>query len=286
MSDIHIFDRAAVRRHRDRAAGRVVRVADFLDDAAARLLERLDDTTRRFERALDLGGRGAVSPRLAARGIATLACDLSPALAARAGAPAVAADEEFLPFADAGFDLIVASLALHWINDLPGALIQLRRALRPGGLFLASVPLLGTLAELRAALTEAEAALVGGAAPRVSPFPDLRDCAGLLLRAGFVMPVADAEENRLLYADPLALLRDLQAAGEANATVLRSRRIPPRALFPAALAALPRAEGRFAVTLRLGFLTGWAANFGLAGGRTFRHSRLTGTAFSPMFTPC
>ncbi|MBN9508215.1 MAG: methyltransferase domain-containing protein, partial [Alphaproteobacteria bacterium] len=164
---------------------------------------------------------------------------------------------------DASFDLIVASLALHWINDLPGALIQLRRALCPGGLFLASIPLLGTLAELRAALTEAEAALTGGAAPRVSPFPDLRDCAGLLQRAGFVMPVADAEEARLLYADPLALLRDLQAAGEANATVLRSRRIPPRALFPTALAALPRAEGRFAVTLRLGFLTGWAADSGL-----------------------
>ncbi|MBN9507749.1 MAG: SAM-dependent methyltransferase, partial [Alphaproteobacteria bacterium] len=88
MSDIHIFDRAAVRRHRDRAAGRLARVADVLDDAAARLLERLDDTTRRFERALDVGGRGVVAPRLAARGIATLACDLSPPLAARAGAPA------------------------------------------------------------------------------------------------------------------------------------------------------------------------------------------------------
>jgi NADH dehydrogenase [ubiquinone] 1 alpha subcomplex assembly factor 5 len=266
MSDALIFDRRAVRRHRDRAAGRLARVADLLDDAAARLLERLDDTTRRFGRALDVGGRGAVAARLAARGIPAIACDLSPALAARAGAPGVAADEEFLPFADASFDLIVASLALHWINDLPGALIQFRRALRPGGLFLASMPLLGTLAELRAALTEAEAELAGGAAPRVSPFPDLGDCARLLTRAGFAQPVADAEETRLLYADPLALLRDLQAAGEANATRLRSRRIPPRALFPTALAALPRTAGRVAVTLRLGILTGWAADSALPPG--------------------
>ncbi len=135
---------------------------------------------------------------------------------------------------------MVANLSLHWVNDLPGALIQLRRALRPDGLFLASVPALGTLAELRAALTEAEAALTGGAAPRVSPFPELRDCAALLQRAGFALPVADVEEMRLAYADPLALLRELRAAGEANALAQRDRRVPPRALFPTALAAMPQ----------------------------------------------
>ena len=128
------------------------------------------------------------------------------------------------------------------MNDLPGALIQLRQALRPDGLLLASLPALGTLAELRTALTEAEAAMTGGAAPRVSPFPELRDCAGLLQRAGFALPVADVEEIRLLYANR-RLLRDLRAAGEANAVRLRDRRIPPRALFPAALAALPAEEG-------------------------------------------
>ena len=139
----------------------------------------------------------------------------------------------------ASFDLVVASLSLHWVNDLPGALIQLRLALRPGGLLLASLPALGTLAELRRALTEAEAALTGGAAPRVSPFVDLRDCAALLQRAGFALPVADVEELRLLYADSFALLRDLRAAGEANALRERDRRAPARELFPAALAALP-----------------------------------------------
>jgi SAM-dependent methyltransferase len=153
---------------------------------------------------------------------------------------------------------VVASLSLHWVNDLPGTLIQLRQALRPDGLLLASLPALGTLGELRTALASAEAALRGGAAPRVSPFPTLRDCAALLQRAGFALPVADMEELTVQYADPLRLLRDLQAAGEANAVALRDRRTPPRALFPAALAALPMAEGRVAATLRLAVLTGWA----------------------------
>ena len=99
--------------------------------------------------------------------------------------------------------------------------------------------------------------LTGGASPRVSPFPELRDCAGLLQRAGFALPVADVEDIRLLYADPLALLRDLRAAGETNALRERDTRIPPRELFPAALAALPQQDGRTAVTLRLAVMTGW-----------------------------
>ncbi len=255
---MHVFDRRAVRLHRDRAAATVSRVADILQEAAGRLVDRLDDTTHRFACALDVGGRGIVAPLLRARGIDTVAADLSPRMAALNGGISVAADEEFLPFAPGSFDLIVASVSLHWVNDLPGALIQLRRALRPDGLFLMSLPLLGTLGGLRAALTEAESALCGGASPRVSPFPDLRDCASLLQRAGFALPVADAEDITLAYADPLALLRDLRAAGESNAVALRDRRIPPRALFPTALSALTTVDGRIPVQLRLGFLTGWA----------------------------
>jgi NADH dehydrogenase [ubiquinone] 1 alpha subcomplex assembly factor 5 len=257
--DPEVFDRRAVRRHRDRAARSVASVADVLRDAAGRLLDRLDDTTRGFTHALDVGGRGVVAPLLRARGIDVVSCDLAPAMAALNGGPAVAADEEFLPFAGETFDLVVASLSLHWVNDLPGALVQLRLALRPGGLLLASLPALGTLAELRLALTEAEAALTGGAAPRVSPFVELRDCAALLQRAGFTLPVADVEELQLLYADPFALLRDLRAAGETNALRERDPRVPPRALFPAALAALPQRDNRVAVTLRLACMTGWAS---------------------------
>jgi len=257
---MEVFDRHAVRRHRDRAARSVTDVADVLRDAATRLLDRLDDTTHRFARALDVGGRGVVAPLLRARGIDVVSCDLSPAMAALNGGVAVAADEEFLPFAPDSFDLVVASLSLHWVNDLPGALIQLRRALCAGGLLLASLPALGTLAELRRALTEAEAALTGGAAPRVSPYADLRDCAALLQRAGFALPVADVDELRLLYADPFAVLRDLRSAGETNALRERDRRVPPRELFPAALAALPEQDRRVAVTLRLAVLTGWAGD--------------------------
>jgi SAM-dependent methyltransferase len=259
MSDaMHVFDRGAVRRHRDRAAPRTGAVDEILRAGADLLLDRLDDTTRRFTQALDVGGRGVVAPLLRARGIATVACDLSPAMAARNPPPCVAADEEALPFAPASFDLVVASLSLHWVNDLPGALIQLRMALRPDGLLLASLPALGTLAPLRQALTAAETDLRGGAAPRVSPFADLRDCAGLLQRAGFALPVADAEVLSLSYASGLALLRDLRAAGETNAVALRDRRFAPRALFPAALAALAGADGRVPVALRLAMLTGWA----------------------------
>ncbi|MBV9736225.1 MAG: methyltransferase domain-containing protein [Acidisphaera sp.] len=253
-----VFDRRAVRLHRDRAAAEVGSVGEVLREAAGRLLDRLDDTTRRFSRALDVGGRGVVAPLLRARGIATVACDLSARMAARSGGPCVAADEEWLPFGPNSFDLVVASLSLHWVNDLPGALIQLRRAMQPDGLLLASLPALGTLGELRTALAEAEAAIAGGASPRVSPFPDLRDCASLLSRAGFALPVADADELVLLYADPTALLGELRAAGESNAVRLRDRRIPARDLFPAALAALPRSDGRVRATLRIAMMTGWA----------------------------
>lgn len=255
---MQVFDRAAVRRHRDRAARTVDQVADVLRDAAERLVDRLDDTTRRFEDALDVGGRGVVAPLLYERGMRVVSCDLSPAMAALNPASCVAADEECLPFAPASFDLIVASLSLHWVNDLPGALLQLRQALRPAGLLLASLPALGTLATLRTALTEAEAELTGGASPRVSPFPELRDCAHLLQRAGFTQPVADLDEISLLYADPLALLADLRAAGETNAVRERDRSAPPRTLFPAALARLPIWDGRVAVNLRLAMITGWA----------------------------
>jgi NADH dehydrogenase [ubiquinone] 1 alpha subcomplex assembly factor 5 len=258
MDTMNVFDRSAVRHHRDRAARTVGQVADVLCDAADRLLDRLDDTLRRFDDALDVGGRGVVAPLLQARGMRVVSCDLSPLMAAlNAGSVVVVADEECIPFAPSSFDLIVANLSLHWVNDLPGALLQLRQALRPEGLLLASLPVLGTLAELRAALTEAEAEISGGASPRVSPFPELRDCAHLLQRAGFAMPVADLDEIRLLYADPFALLNDLRAAGETNAVTHRSRSAPNRTLFPAALARLA-AGGRVGVTLRMAVMTGWA----------------------------
>lgn len=253
-----VFDRALVRRRRDRAAATVGRVEPILAEAADRLLDRLDDTTHRFTRALDLGGRGVIAPRLAARGIPfVVSADLSPRMAARAGGLAVGVDEEWLPFGEGAFDLVVAALSLHWVNDLPGALVQIRRALAPDGLFLASLPGLPTLHELRGALASAEAELRGGLSPRVSPFPDLRDGAGLLQRAGFALPVADAEDIALRYRSPLALLADLRAAGEGNAVLARDGRIPARGLFPLAAARMAGGQDGVPATLRLIMLTGW-----------------------------
>lgn len=256
---MRIFDRRLVRLRRDRAADTVGRVFPVLDAAAERLLDRLDDTTRRFSRALDLGGRGAVAPRLRARGIGfVVSMDLSARMAALSGGLAAAGDEEWLPFAPESFDLVVANLSLHWVNDLPGALVQIRRCLRPDGLFLASLPGLGTLAPLREALAAAESELRGGVSPRVSPFPELQDMAGLLQRAGFGLPVADAEELPVVYRTPLALVRDLRDAGEANAVLARDGRVPPRALMPMALGRLPGGTKGIRPGLRLLTVTGWA----------------------------
>ena len=253
-----IFDRALVARRRDRAAARVADVSPILQAAAEFLLDRLDDTTRRFEAALDIGGRGVVAPMLRARGIARVtSMDLSPRMAALGGGGAVAADEEWLPFAPESFDLVVANLSLHTVNDLPGALVQLRRAMRPDGLFLASLPGLGTLQPLREALVEAEATASGGASPRVAPFPELRDMAALLQRAGLALPVADMVELPLAWRSAMGLVRDLRAAGEQNAVLARNPRTPPRAMFPLAFAALEQ-QSPIALPLPMLMLTGWA----------------------------
>ncbi len=258
---MRIFDRRLVRLRRERAAATVGRVAPILEAAAERLLDRLDDTTRRFSRALDLGGRGVVAPRLRGRGIGfVVSMDLSARMAALSGGTAVEGDEEWLPFAPESFDLVVANLSLHWVNDLPGAMVQIRRCLRPDGLFLASLPGLGTLGPLREALAAAESGLRGGVSPRVSPFPELQDMAGLLQRAGFALPVADVEDLPIAYRSPMGLVRDLRDSGEANAVLARDGRVPPRAMLPMALARLSDAAGPGGIEPRLRLLTvtGWA----------------------------
>lgn len=257
-----VFDRQAVRRHRDRAAASAHAVAPILHDIADRLLDRLDDTKHRFTHALDVGGRGAVAPLLRARGMNVVSTDLSPAMAARAGAPAVAADEEFLPFAPASFDLIVANLSLHWVNDLPGALIQIARILKPDGLFLGALLGGATLWQLRQALAAAESEIDGGLSPRVSPFADLRDAAGLLQRAGFALPVADSETIEVDYESALALMRDLRAMGESNLVVGRRRGMAGRAVLLRAAELygerFARPGGRVTASFEVLFLHGWS----------------------------
>lgn len=262
---ITVFDRRAVRLHRDRAAAHLD-ANDFLRcEVAERLLDRLDDVKRSFPCALDLGcATGTLGRLLAGRGgIDTLVqCDLSPRMAAHAESLALAGDEEVLPFADGAFDLILSCLNLHWVNDLPGALVQIRRALKPDGLFLAALLGGGTGRELRQALAEAEIAVEGGLSPRVSPLAEVRDAGNLLQRAGFALPVADSDLLTVSYGDPLKLMADLRAMGETNATVDRRKGLTRRATLAAATERyrdlFGDGDGRVPATFEVIFLTGWA----------------------------
>lgn len=264
MSDPIIFDRAQVRRQRDRAA-RTLDQHDFLlRESADRLCDRLEDVTRGFPLALDLGCHGGeLSRRLKGRfGIETLiSCDLSPKMAARAGGLSVAADEETLPFAEGRFDLVVSNLSLHWVNDLPGALLQIRRLLKPDGLFIAA--LLGgeTLKEWRQVMMEAELAEEGGVSPRVSPFVDVRDAGGLLQRAGFSLPVADIDPVNVTYGNPMTLLADLRGMGETNAVKVRRRGFTRRGTMMRALSLYQERfageDGRMPASFQILTITGW-----------------------------
>src|SRR5579863_3861792 len=215
-----LFDRALHRRRLDRAAADY---AGFLKRRAADdLVARLEAVRRDFPLALDLGARdGAFAAALATSDAAAkvglvIESDLSAAMLSGRGGARVVLDEERLPFAPASLDLVVSALALHWTNDFVGALIQIRQALKPDGLFLGAILGGATLTELRGCLTDAELELTGGAGPRVSPFADAYDAAGLLQRAGFALPVADVDRVSVRYDHMLALLADLRAMGETS----------------------------------------------------------------------
>jgi SAM-dependent methyltransferase len=261
-----IFDRTLLRRRRERIAGIADPKRDFLfAESGERMLDRLDDVTRRFPLALDLGSRDGLLGRLlqSRGGIETLIQgDLSLGLLRQAGGRVLQLDEEALPFAPESFDLVLANLSLHWTNDLPGALAQVRQVLKPDGLFLGALFGAGTLGELRTVLMEAEIAETGGASARVSPFADLRDAAGLLQRAGFALPVADVETVTVTYAGMMPLLADLRAMGEANILDARLKRPTRRAVIARAAALYQEkfadADGRIPASFRLIFLTGWA----------------------------
>jgi SAM-dependent methyltransferase len=251
---IAIFDRQAVRRHRDRAARRDADSGFLFREGAERLLDRLADIKRGFVRALDLESRDSlIAENLRARGIETVV--------AGAAGPLIV-DLEALPFAPASFDLVASSLAFHWINDLPGTLLQLRHILKPDGLLLVNLFAGATLEALRVALLEAESEIENGASPRVSPFADPRDLAGLLQRAGFALPVVDADRVTADYPDAWKLMRDLRAMGETNATALRHRHFTRRATLLRAAeiyrARFGDAAGRIPAEFEIATLTAWA----------------------------
>jgi len=260
-----VFDRRSVRRHRDRAAASLPRHDFLLREVGERLLDRLDDVRRKFPLALDLGcHRGDLAGMLGGRGgIETLVqCDLSAPMVGHAPGLRLVACEEALPFADASFDLVLSAMSLHWVNDLPGSLLQIRRALRPDGLLLAAMLGGETLRELRGALAAAEIAQEGGISPRVSPFADVRDIGNLLQRAGFSLPVVDIDTITVSYAEPFALLADLRGMGETNAVIERRRGLSRRATMLDAVERYRRdhadADGRIPATFQVISVVAWA----------------------------
>ena len=191
-----------------------------------------------------------------------MAADSSLAFLARLNGARVAADPDLIPFRDGSFDLVISALALHWAGDFPGAVVQLRRVLRPGGLFLGAMFGGNVLVELRNVFLEAELMEKGGASPRVSPAAELGDVAAVLLRTGFAMPVADAEKITVTYSDALALMRDLRGMGETNALTAR-RRTPLRRMTLARAISLYSErfglpDGRVPATFEFLFITGRA----------------------------
>jgi SAM-dependent methyltransferase len=262
MSPPRVFDRPLLRRRRRRALA-LGAVTFLIDRAAADLAERLSAVLRRFAVAADLGSpTDAVRRALGGLVDTLIAVDAASEPVRAHGGPRVVADEEALPFADASVDLVVSALALQSVNDLPGTLVQVRRALKPDGYFLAA--LLGgeTLTELRQSFAAAEADLEGGVSPRVAPFIDARDGGTLLQRAGFALPVTDVDRVTVRYASAFGLMADLRRMGATNPLVER-RRTPLRraTLLRTAETYAARfgdADGRVRASFDIVWLSGWA----------------------------
>ena len=259
-----IFDRGLLRRRRERAAPGFAGVDFLVREVALRLAERVADVRRRFPLALELGCHTGQL----ARALGELApvdrlvqADLAPAMARRASGLRVVADEELLPFGGERFDLALSCFSLHWVNDLPGTLAQVARALKPDGLFLAALPGGATLLELREALLRAELEVEGGASLRVAPLVELRDAGGLLQRAGLTLPIVDLETIRVTYDHPLKLLQELRQMGEASALAAAHRRPLRRRTLLRACAIYQELfadpDGRVPATFQILMLSGW-----------------------------
>jgi SAM-dependent methyltransferase len=261
-----IFDRRLLRARRARAAA--LGPSTFLIERVAQdLADRLATVLRRFDCAVDLG-----TPTDAARRALVASGKVGSVIAANALADArsfpgpqalaVAADEEALPFCDGALDLVVSVLALQFVNDLPGTLIQIRRALKADGLLLAALIGGDTLRELRQAFAAAEAEVEDGVSPRVAPFADVRELGALLQRAGFALPVTDSDRITVRYASPLALMHDLRRMGATNALRERSRRPLKRATLARMMDIYAERfsdpDGRIRATMEVIWLSGWA----------------------------
>lgn len=263
-----LFDRSLHRARLDRAALDFA-AADFLKArAAGDMVERIEIILRDFSVCVDLGSRTGIFSQILSTSDArprvgtVIETDLSGVMLAGRDSLRLQVDEEALPFGVASLDLVVSCLALHWVNDLPGTLIQIRRALRPDGLFMAAIFGGQTLTELRQCLIEAESEMSGGAGLRIAPFADAYDVAGLLQRAGFALPVADVDRVTVRYDHPLKLIQDLRRMGETNALADQKGRPLTRAVLARAMGLyqdrFSDPDGKVRATFDILTMTGWA----------------------------
>ncbi|MER8387806.1 methyltransferase domain-containing protein [Mesorhizobium sp. M1428] len=247
-----------------RALARPIAGVDFLMRRAAEdLADRLGAVERSFGKAASLFCQTpAAAEVLAESGKVTENMRVEADAAFLGGQPGLLAPLETVPFEPESLDLAVSLLSLQAMNDIPGMLVQIRRALKPDGLFLGAFAGTGTLSELRESLLAAETELYGGASPRVIPFTDVRDAGALLQRAGLALPVADVETITVRYDSLFGLIADLRAMGETSALVDRSRRPGTRALFARAAEIYTErfsdADGRVRASFSVVWMSGWA----------------------------
>lgn len=254
-----IFDRGLIRRNRSRISLGFLNHSFLFDWTKNEISDRLNDVTRDFDVSLEIGSRGSIVAhpkilKLFTMDLAQLHCVNNSNF--------IQGSEEFLPFAQNSLDLIISTLNLHFVNDLPGALLQIRKSLKADGLFLAAMLGGETLHELRACLNEAELLLLGGLSPRVAPFADKPQMAGLLQRAGFSLPVVDSEIITVTYDSIFKLMHDLRGMGETNSMLARHKQFATKSLFLEAAKLyqerFSEADGRIRATFEVIFLLGWS----------------------------
>lgn len=259
-----LFHRDRTRKRRERAAPNFTQHRFLLEQAAISLADSLDSMTYAFPAIVELGASGLLAPMLRQRKGTTQywPCDITPAMPGTR----LVVDNERLPFAPDTVDAVVSAGGMHWINDLPGALVQIRQALKPDGLFMATLPGPETLRELRKVFGASDAARSGGITPRIAPFPDVRDAGGLLQRAGFALPVVDRDIVTVSYENLFALMDDLRGIGQVNMLQHQLQHFTPRGFFADAAKRyadmFSDSEGRIIASFEIVTMTAWkpAAN--------------------------
>ena len=267
MSVPILFDQRLIRQHRQRASYRYADFAFLKDAAAIRLADRLELMRRHFDLCLDIGAHdGRLAQHFAALGKIGHIIHTDPAVgfafASKQHGSGVVHALGDLPYKPESFDAVFSCLSLHWVDDLPGLMMQARRLLKPDGLLLVSLLGGNSLAELKQALAEAEQDITGGLSPRCAPMADIRDIGGLMSRAGLALPVADSDRLTVNYPHMFKLMEDLRGMGEQNAMLARLKIPTRRRVFMHAAEIyqqrFSRADGQIPASFEIVTVTGWA----------------------------